>query len=205
VKKLRFSLFALLLALPLVLAACGGSSGDDESAVIERIEAAVASTNPADCERYATQAFLEQSQFEKGAAAVKGCEEDAADTEDDPDSTKVTNVQITGSKATADVAFEGGTFDGQTISIGLVEEDGDWKLDEIARFVKLDRERFVKAFEAGVTSGGERLPRALASCMGEVLRELPRPELEEVVIGGDPQPIVEIVEGCQQGSESSEA
>jgi hypothetical protein len=204
VKKL-YLLPALLIASSLGLVACGGGGDDDESAVIKTIEVVVHSTNPADCKKYATQDFLEQSQFEKGAAALKECEEDADDTEDDPDSVKVTKVEIDGSDATAEASFEGGTFDGQALSIGLVEEDGTWKMDELIRFAKLDRARLVDAFEKGITTGGNALPQPIASCIAAVLRELPKDELERVVIGGDPQAIVEIVEGCQQGNESSEA
>ena len=205
-KKLHLLLLpALLLTLTAGLAACGGAGGDgDEAAVIETIETAATSTHPADCKKLATQDFLEQSEFEEGAAAVKSCEEDAEDTEDDPDSVEVTKVEIDGSNATAEASFEGGTFDGQALSLGLVEEDGTWKMDEIAGFAKLDQERFVEAFEKGITSGDESLPTPVASCIGEVFRGLSKTELEEVVISGDPQLLIEIIEGCQQGSASAE-
>jgi hypothetical protein len=111
----------------------------------------------------------------------------------------VTKVEVDGSKATADAAFVGGSFDGQTMSVALVEEDGDWKMDEITGFAKLDQERLAESLEEGLTSGDNALEPQVASCMGEVFRELPEAEFEEVIIGGDPEPLVAIVEGCQEG------
>jgi hypothetical protein len=198
-KKLYLTLLpALLLTLALGLAACGGGESD-EDAVAETIETSALTTDPADCKKLATIAFLEQTEFEKGDAAVKSCEEDAEHDESDPDSVKVTKVEVDGSDATADAAFVGGTFDGQTLSVALVEEDGDWKMDEITGFAKLDQERLATALEEGVTSGDEALPDAMGACFGGVLRDLPAEEVEEVVIGGDQQPLIQILEGCQEG------
>lgn len=65
----------LLIALaPLTLAACGGSDeegGGDEEAVVTTIETSATSFDPADCETYSTQAFLEQTYFETGKGAVQ--------------------------------------------------------------------------------------------------------------------------------------
>jgi hypothetical protein len=199
-RKLYLALLpALLIALALGLAACGGSGESDEDAVVETIETSALSTDPADCKELATIAFLEQTQFEEGDAAVESCEEDAKEDENDPDSVKVTKVRVDGSDATADAAFVGGTFDGQTLSVALVEEDGDWKMDEITGFAKLDQERLATALEEGVTSGEGALPEDMGTCFGEVLRDLPAEEVEEVVIGGDQELLVEILEGCQEG------
>ena len=195
-RKLHLALLPALL-LALALAACGGSESD-EDAVVETIEASALSTDPADCKELATIAFLEQTQFEQGDAAIESCEEDAREDENDPDSVKVSKVEVEGSDATADVAFEGGTFDGQTLSVALVEDDG-WKMDEITGFAKLDQEALATAFAEGVTSGEGALPKDVGACLGEVVRDLPAKEVEEVIIGGDPQPLVEILEGCQEG------
>jgi hypothetical protein len=199
-RKLHLALLpALLIALALGLAACGGGGESDEDAVVETIETSALSTDPADCKKLATIAFLEQTQYEKGDAAVESCEADAKDDENDPDSVEVTKVKVDGSDATAHVAFTGGTFDGQTMSVALVEEDGSWKMDEITGFAKFDQERLATAFEEGVTSGEDALPKHVGTCLGEVFRELPAKQAEEVIIGGDPTPLVEILEGCQEG------
>jgi|GEM_PF-685632 len=201
-KKLHLLLSPmLLLALTLGLSACGGGGDDgDESAVIKTIEIAATSTNPADCKKYATQSFLEQTQFEEGAAAVKECEEDAGDSEGDPKSVKVTKVEIDGSDATAEASFVGGTFEGQTLSLSLVEEGGTWKMDEIDGFAKLDQDRYAESFEEGVTSGEDRVPKSVASCIGRAFRGLSQSELEDVVFSKDPKRLIELAERCQQRS-----
>jgi ABC-type glycerol-3-phosphate transport system substrate-binding protein len=199
-RKLHPLLPLALLALVFGLAACG-SSESDEDKVVEVIETSVTSTDPADCKELATQTFLEQTELEQGSAAVKSCEEDAEETEGDPDSVEVSAVEIDGSAATADVAFAGGSFDGQTLSVALVEEDGDWKLDEVTGFAKLDQEKLADTFEEELQSGEDALDPQLATCFAEVIRELPKAEAEEVVIGGSSEPVVEIIEGCSEGFE----
>lgn len=187
-----------LLALALGLAACGGGDESDEDKIVDVIETSVTSTDPADCEELATQAFLEQTEFSQGAEAVKSCEESAGETEDDPDSVEVTNVEVAGSAATADAAFAGGSFDGQAFTVALIEEDGDWKLDEIVGFAKFDQEQLASSFEEAFQDE-ESIEPQVAACIGEVLRELPQAQAEEIVIGGSADPIVELVEGCSQG------
>lgn len=200
-RKLRLLLpFALLtLVLSLSLAACGGGGESDEDKIVETIETSATSTDPADCKELATQNFMEQTESEKGSKAVKSCEEETEDTEGDPESVEVSNVAINGSKATADAAFSGGNFDGQTLGVALVEEDSDWKLDEVAGFTEFDQEKLVANFEKLFESGEEPLEPQVTTCMGEVFRELSKPEFEELLFGGSQQPIVEIAEGCQQG------
>ena len=189
-----------LLALALGLAACGGGESDEDK-IVDVIETSVASTDPADCKELATQDFLEQTEFSQGSEAVESCDESAEDTTDDPDSVEVTDVEVDGSKATADVAFAGGSFDGQALSVALVEEDGGWKLDEVTGFAKFDQEKLADSLEKGLQSGDEPLDPALAGCFAEVVRQAPKAQAEEIVIGGSPQPIVEIIEGCTEGLE----
>lgn len=199
-KKLHLLLPLALLALALGLVACGGGSDEsDEDKVVETIETSVVSTDPADCTELATQAFLEQTEFEQGAAAVESCEESAAETENDPDSVEVSEVEVDGASATANVSFEGGPYDGQILSVALVEGDGTWKMDEITGFVEFHQEHLAQSFEEGLTSGDNPLPGDVASCLGDELRQLPRPQFEELILSGDAQPLVELVEGCSQG------
>jgi hypothetical protein len=199
-RKLHLLLPFALLVFVFGLVACGGGDSDEDK-IVEVIETSVTSTDPADCKTLATQEFLEQTEFSEGPEAAKSCEEDAEDTSNNPDSVDVSKVEIDGSDATANVAFVGSDFDGQTLAVALVEEDGDWKMDQITGFVKLDQEKLATAFEEALQSGEEPLEEELAVCFVEVLREASKPEVEEIVIGGSSQPITEIIEGCSEGLE----
>jgi hypothetical protein len=197
-RKLHPLLPLALLALVFGLAACGGGGESDEDKIVDVIETSVTSSDPADCKELATQAFLEQTEFEKGAAAVKSCEESTEDTSDDPDSVEVSKVEVDGSSATADAAFTGGSFDGQSLSVALVEEDGDWKMDELTGFAKFDQESFATSFEEAFEKEEDVDPQ-LATCFAEVIRELPKEQAESLVIGGSSDPLIEIIEGCSEG------
>jgi hypothetical protein len=107
VPKYLLALFACAVSV-LALAACGGDSESDEEKIANAIETSVTTTDPDDCEVYATQAFLEQSEGERGEAAVASCEEDVEDTSNDPDSVTVSKVDVGDEAATAEVAFRGG-------------------------------------------------------------------------------------------------
>ncbi|HEY6731301.1 MAG TPA: hypothetical protein VI039_09775 [Solirubrobacterales bacterium] len=201
-RKLQLLFPLALLALALGLTACGGGGDSDEDKIVEVIETSTTSTDPADCEALATQAFLEQTQFSEGEEAVKACEESAEETEDNPDSVEVTEIEIDGADATAEVAFVGGNFDGQTFTVALVEEDGDWKLDELTGFAEFDQETLATSLEEGLQAGDNGVDPELAECFGETVREAPQAQAEDLIIGGSQGPIVEIVEGCTEGLES---
>jgi hypothetical protein len=186
----------LLLALALTIAACG-SSESDEDKIVDVVETSATSTDPADCKALLTVSFLEQVEGAKGQEAVKGCEEDAEDEEGNPDSVDVSKIEVDGSDATADVAFVGGDLDGQKVNIALVEEDGDWKLDQIERFVDFDADSLLGALREGFEEGeGEELE--LGECLVESLEEASDSELEELVLGGEPEALLTpLVEECQ--------
>jgi hypothetical protein len=192
-----------LIALGLSLGACGGSESDEDK-VIDVIERSAASTAPADCERLATQNFLEQVELSQGADAVKSCEENAKEDEDETEEVEVSNVKVDGSTATAKVAIAGGGFDGQTAEMKVVEEDGDWKVDEITEFLVFDQEKLADSLEKGLTDGEDPLEAQLAECFTEVMREVPESKAEEIILGGSEKPITEIFEGCQQGLEGAQ-
>jgi hypothetical protein len=201
VKKPHLSqpIFLLTLALGLGLVACGGGGGEsNEDEIVSVIEISVKSNDPATCKRLSTQRFMEQTESAKGAKAVKSCEEEAEETENDPKSVAVSNVEVDGEGATADVAFNGGNFDGQTLSVALVEDGGKWKLDEIKGFARLDQKHLADSVEKALESGKEPLDPQTTSCVGEALSEQSQPELEKVLFGGSRLPLVGIVEGCQR-------
>lgn len=194
--RLLIPLFILALALALSLTACGGGGESDEDKVTTAIETAATSTDPSVCTELQTLAFVEQTQGEEGKVAVKSCEKETSDGSNNPDSVTVTKVEVDGSSATADAAFVGGSFDGQTLGIALVEEDGDWKLDEATGFAKFDKAKLIAAFTSSLEEEGEIEPE-LASCLLQSFEAADQEEIEALILGGSSQPIVELAEACQ--------
>lgn len=185
---------ALLALAAFALAACG-SSESDEDKVVDVIETSVTSTDPADCEALSTLAFMEQSTSSTGKDAVKACEEDAEDTSNDAEDVTVSEVEVDGSDATANVALVGGSLDGQTVTVALVEEDGDWKMDRITGFTKFDKESLVNGFEENFEESEVEAP--LAGCIVELLDESSNEELEELIVSGGEEGFVELAEECE--------
>jgi hypothetical protein len=192
----RLLLPAVLLALaPFALAACGDSESDEDR-IVETIETSATSTDPADCEALTTVAFMEQTSGGSGKEAVDECEEEAEDTEGDPDSVEVSEVEVDGSEATAETKFEGGNLDGQKLTVALVDEDGEWKLDRLVGFVDFDREGLIAAFKEGLGES-EDIPVAMAACILGGLEDLDDDRLESVIINNDEETFTELAEECQ--------
>lgn len=196
-KKLHLmSLPALLLALALVLAACGGGGESDEDKIASTIETSATSNDPAVCDETQTLAFMEQTSGSTGKEAEKGCEEEAKEGEDQPDSVNVSKVEVDGDTATANAEFKGGPFDAQTLELALVDEDGGWKLDELIGFADFDPEKLVDAFAEQIEEEPEIEPET-ASCFVKGLEGLPDSELESIVIDSNTEVFGEIAEGCE--------
>ncbi|HWT90893.1 MAG TPA: hypothetical protein VN179_07235 [Solirubrobacterales bacterium] len=197
--KLHLLLPSLLLVLATALVACGGGGESDEDEVVDAIDYALTSTDPKACEEQMTQAFSEQTFRVEGASAVEMCEQNARAEESPNDPVEVTDVEIEGARATADVAFTGdGEISGQVLAMALVEEDGDWKLDEITGFAEFDRDKLVeetvKGFESGESPAG---PRVL-DCIRETYRGMSRSEFEEIWFQGSAEAEIEILESCKR-------
>jgi hypothetical protein len=197
-RKLHLTLLpALLLALTLGLAACGGGGESDEDKIVSTIEESATSTDPAICGETQTLSFMEQTTSGSGKEAEKECETETEEEDSsDPDSVEVSKVEADGGKATADVGFSGGAFDGQKLEVALVEEDGDWKLDELTGFAKFDAAGFVGKFAEQLEKEPGIEPQ-VSSCIVEGLEEAPKDELEALVIENNTQPIVELAESCE--------
>lgn len=192
----RLLLPAFILALALGLAACG-SSESDEDKIVDVIETSATSDDPASCTDLVTQTFLDQVEDGEGKAALKECEEDAEDTADNPDSVEVTEVEVDGSNATANAAFTGGGFDGQTLIIAVVDEDGDWKMNEITGFAEFDQAKLVQTFQEQLEEE-ESIEPEVGACIIESLEELNQAEFEELLLGGSSEGFVELAEACAE-------
>jgi hypothetical protein len=187
----------LLLASALAFAACGGGDSGAEGKIEETIETSVSTTDPSKCTELMTQTFVEQNSGESGAAAIESCEEEAADTSDDPDSVEIAAVEVDGADATAEVAFVGGGFDGQTVEVALVEEDDTWKLDEILGFAELDNEALAQTLEEQFEAASDEITPEQIGCIGDAIREAPQEEVEELLLSGDSERFVEFAEACE--------
>jgi hypothetical protein len=187
----------LLLASALAFAACGGGDSGAEEKIEETIETSVSSTDPSKCTELMTRTFVEQNSGESGEAAIESCEEEAADTGDDPDSVEITAIEVDGADATAKVAFVGGGFDGQTVDVALVEEDDTWKLDEILGFAELDNEALAQTLEEQFEAVSDEITAEQISCIGDAIRKAPQGEVEELLLSGDSDRFVEFAEACE--------
>jgi copper chaperone CopZ len=187
---------ALLVLAALTITACGGGGSGDEDKITEVIEKSATTTDPSNCTELETQSFDEQNSQQKGKAAVKACEEEAKAGEEQAEGAKVSNVSINGEKATAEVEFEGGSLGAQALEVALVQEGGDWKLDQIEGFANYDGKSLGEAFEKEFEENPEGLNKEQATCIAGKVAEASQAEAEELFFGGSSEPIVELAEGC---------
>lgn len=183
----------LLIVAALALAACGSSDGE-ESKVEEVIETSATTTDPADCEKLQTQQFMEQISRESGRAAVKACENEARGDEG-ADAVTVSAIEVEGSSATAEAALEGGSLDGQTVEVALVEDGDQWRMDEVVKFTDFDQEHLVEGLETQLSESNETNSK-LASCFVEAFKQASTSEVEELMFGKSAQALEELFETC---------
>lgn len=194
-QRLRL-LLPLLLISAFGLAACGGGGESDEDKIAGTIETAATSTDPAVCGETQTLKFMEQTSSGTGAEAEKECEEEAKSGEGNPDSVNVSNVEVEGASATASAEFKGGTFNEQTLEVALVEEGGDWKLDEFTGFANFDPAPFVEALTEQIENEPELKP-GTAACIVEGIEGLSNSELEHAIVENNSEVFAEIGESCE--------
>jgi hypothetical protein len=190
----RLSLFCLVIVSALALAACGGSSGNDDSEIEAAIETSATSSKPADCKKVNTQNFVEQTTRLKGSEAVKRCEEEASEGSGAKSAT-VSNVEVDGSKATADVALTGGSLGGQEVETALVKDGDQWKLDELTGFAKFDQATVIKTFEEEFSKSKE-VSKSLASCIVGDFEKAPQAKFEAALLSGSTEGFEELAGSC---------
>jgi hypothetical protein len=192
--KHRLVLACLLVVSAVALAACG-SGNSDESQIEEAVETSATSTDPADCTKLATQTFVEQTTQSEGAEAVKACEKEASE-ETGAKSAAVSNIEVDGSKATADAALTGGGLDGQEVEVALVKEGDQWKLDEIPGFTKFDQAKVIETLERELAKPSNEVSKSDAACITKSFEEAPAAEFEEALLSPSSEGFEEIAGGC---------
>jgi hypothetical protein len=186
---------ALLAAF--ALAACGGNgtSSADKDAITAAIIRAATSGDPAACTDSQTLRFTEQtSGGAKGQAAVKSCEKDAKNTA--AEKIDVTDVQVDGDKATAKGKATGSIFDGQTVEVALVKENGRWKLDEFKGFENFNKDAMIAAFSKQLSAEGAT-PQAV-DCITKQFQATSDQDIEAVFVGSDPQAENRLFQPCNK-------
>jgi hypothetical protein len=183
-RKRSLMLGATALAV-LAFAACGDDgNSEDEDQITEAFEAVAVSGEPSACTEFQTQAFAEQTTDETGEAAIKQCEREAEDTVGEE--IDVSNIEVDGDSATAEGAITGSFFDGQTIEVALVKEDGQWKLDEFSGFTEFDRDALLATFEEDISNDENASPEA-KECVTSQLEAQSDQQLEDFLVGTDPE------------------
>ena len=180
------SLLLALLASSILVSACSDDDGsdEDEAQITEAIELAATSGQPSICTEQQTQRFNEQVTGEGGEAATTRCEETAAETP--AEDVEVTEIEIDGDAATAEAVFTGSFFDGQTLELGLVREDDQWKLDEAIGFVDLDRGAFLNGMRTSLQEEGGGAPKRTIDCVLGNVEALSDEQFEALFLDSDP-------------------
>ena len=114
---MRLRLLAILAALALGLAACGGGEGDEDQ--IRSVVETFYGNEDGVCGTISDK--LLEEQFE----SREDCEEAAAGSEPQDDY-EIERVSVDGDEGEVDVAV-----DGQTGTLLVTQEDGEWKVDGI--------------------------------------------------------------------------
>ena len=193
-------MFAVVAVLPLLLAACGdnnGLSSDDQDQITKAIEFSVTSGDPKACTQVETQRFTEQTTGKTGEAAVKQCERDAKPPT--ADSVEVSNFDGDSDAATADVAFTGKFFDGQTVQVALVNESDQWKLNEAVGFKDFDRDAFLTAFPQSLGTEAGGAPPGAVDCVTKNLQTLSDEEIEDLFLNSNAQLEQQVFNPCFKG------
>jgi hypothetical protein len=194
VSKRPLLLPCLLIPLAFFIAACG-SGGGEESKVEEAIETAATTTNPADCTKTQTQKFLEQTNGESGSAALKNCEKETENKEN-AESVEISNVEVDGSNATAEVVLVGGkTIEGQTLEVALIKDGDQWKLSEVVKFTNFDKVKLVESLEREVEKSGEASSK-FATCIIEAFKRADQAEVEELFFFSSGKDFEEMAKEC---------
>jgi hypothetical protein len=163
----------MTLALAVIsLSACGNSdssgSSNETDQIAATIERAYTSADPSSCSELSTVRSNEQLSGYSGQKAVAFCERYAGDSANDATSVEVSNVQIDGDRASADVVLHGTNLDGSTITQQLVKQGGRWKLDVITAIPHFDGAAYRRAFISLGLHNGD-ITQSQAKCLRNAL------------------------------------
>jgi hypothetical protein len=189
---------ALLVLAALTITACGGSgSSGEEDKITEAIETSATTPDPTNCTELQTLSFDEQNSATEGKGAVKACEEEAErDHAEEAEAVTVSNISVEGENATAEVEFEGGALNSQTVEVALVEEEGAWKLDQVEGFTSYDGKALGEAFEKTYEEEAKGLSEEQIGCIGGKIGALNQQGAEVMFFSGSPAGVIALAKSC---------
>lgn len=182
VVQIGFGLAAALLTVA-VLHGPAAREASRQRAVVYTLTKTATSRNPAFC-GLMTARFVEQS-FESrdGAAGFYWCRARPTGALR-PHAVGVSNVRVSGNRATADVAYRGGSFSGSTLRFSLVEREGRWKVDRLLGLATFDRKAIIAAIREYLRHGPFILSPRAAGCVMAAFGRYSNDEIEKQYVGG---------------------
>jgi hypothetical protein len=195
-RLLSICLSLAVLSASSVLAGCGGGAPDNaEPEVVATINAVYAHPQVGDCHLRETPRYVEQTKQADGMSPMEKCESDARQRAGE--AVKVSDVQVTGTKAQAQIEYREGLSAGVKDVISLVEQKGQWKLDQVVREVGFDGAKDIHSLVSQLASS---LPGQIAACVGSRLRRLSTVELEDDFLSAAKLQglVIEDVNTCKQ-------
>jgi len=185
---------ALMFFSVIFLAACGGGESQDEK-VEEAIRTSVEAEVPAICPAMET-ATMQKQVHEHLIGALEACE--AGDTgKSSVESIKVSDVNVEGESATADVAIKGGNLAGQTVMMALNKHSGQWQIHRVAAFKHYDRRALLNAFMEGVDAVAKTpAEKRFGACVVHELRNESQRQIKRLMLNPAPSPFDFRVELC---------
>lgn len=182
----------------LTVAGCGNGRESNEARVIHTIQSFVYSSDPANCRKLATRHFIEQSTFTAGPQALDRCEEEArVEEEGSTPRIKISEVHVSGDRASAVTAAMSGNLSGQALEVRLVNAEGRWKLSGIAKFSHFDSQRLAESFKDEFARPTNQVPDATAACVVERVTKASREEAEKLFFSGNRAELNLLYEECR--------
>jgi hypothetical protein len=137
---------------------------------------------------------MEQVSFQKGSAALRSCRRNV--TAGASRSVDIARVATDGDSAEALFTPQGGTLDGQRVTVALRKDAGRWKLDRITKFDLVNRPRFDDAVRSGLRAPPLDMPLKQADCIVAGLARRSDDQIESAFIKADATLFAEPVVRC---------
>jgi hypothetical protein len=182
----------------LFIAGCGNGQESDEARVVHVIHVVAYSSDPANCRKLATRHFIEQSTATAGPQALDRCEEEGGDGEEGPrPRIDISEVHVSGDRASAIIAAMSGNLKGQALELRLVNADGRWKLSSIAGFSHFDSKRLAESFRREFARPTNQVADATAACVVERVAKASQEEAEKLLFSGNRRELNRLYEECR--------